>query len=336
MHNRTEEPPNERRIAGDHRLERRRFVPRNTMGMALRRLGRVLGLTALWHRAIAPLRRSRRGREHGPDPSDDTVRPANNGPHPRRAVLESLIPDLRELRGLEVGPLDRPLISKHEADVEYVDYFDEETLAVKVAKNPNRDPSKIVALDHVLNGSPISKAVNGQYDYLYCSHVMEHLPDLLGWLADLDDVLVPNGRIVATIPDKRFCFDIDRPITTVGALLENCITARSQPSIASVFDQRYYHKLVRVKRLHSEEPGAAGAEEVPRTNTLEVAMRGLRKAQNGYVDCHCNVFTPESFREAVDMSAELAIQPFSVVELRPTPRNGAEFWVVLQRQNSVS
>lgn len=55
--------------------------------------------------------------------------------------------------------------------------------------------------------------------------------------------------IFSVIPDSRYCFDIERPQTSLGELVENYINNNDKPRFKDDFDQRFYHKNVRTHAL---------------------------------------------------------------------------------------
>src|SRR5690606_33313695 len=115
---------------------------------------------------------------------------------------------------------------------------------------------------------------------------------------------------------KRYTFDLERPTTTLGELIENDINNHVKPSAKAAFDQRYYHKKVSSHELWKDYLGHKAG--VSRTFTKEQAMQLFRKAQSGYVDCHCNIFEPESFKEYIEISSGFGMHNFYVKNFRTT------------------
>ena len=60
----------------------------------------------------------------------------------------------------------------------------------------------------------------GQYDWMIGSHLVEHMPDLIGFLADCDALLDDGGVLSLVIPDKRYIFDRFRPITGLARVID--------------------------------------------------------------------------------------------------------------------
>ncbi|MFK7900768.1 MAG: methyltransferase domain-containing protein [Cyclobacteriaceae bacterium] len=261
---------------------------------------------------------------------EKTMSPLDKINKRRRLLLESILVDYGKLKGLEIGPLDNPVIKKNKADISCIDYFDAESLRKKISHNPDRDPSRVVELDYVLAGKKISEVVpEERYDYIFSSHVMEHLPNMFGWMRDVGKIIKQGGYIIAFIPDKRYCFDINRPLSTVGELLESYEIDRTKPSLANAFDQRYYHKKVRSVDLWSDY--SVHESEISKTFGLKKSYEALELAKKDYFDCHCNLFTPDTFTESIEVSIDLGIQPFHLEKIIETKTPNLDFLVLLKK-----
>jgi SAM-dependent methyltransferase len=103
--------------------------------------------------------------------------------------------ELGRMTGIEIGPLLKPVITKNEGDIIYVDHVDTEALKAKYADDPNVDTRKIVSVDAVWGSQTLLQAVGRRVDYVIASHVAEHVPDLVGWLGEIGEVLRPGGTL---------------------------------------------------------------------------------------------------------------------------------------------
>ncbi len=93
--------------------------------------------------------------------------------------------DLATAKGLELGPLNNPVVRKSDGDVRYLDHVDTEALRARYASHEGFDLDSIVPIDYVSWTGSIRSAVgdDGPFDYVIASHVIEHVPDLIRWLA---------------------------------------------------------------------------------------------------------------------------------------------------------
>ena len=145
----------------------------------------------------------------------------------RRARLLERI-DVDNQRGLELGPLHNPLIERDGTQVLYVDHADTATLR---RKYEGHDVGEIVDVDVVWDRR-LASALGDRapVGYVVASHVIEHVPDLVGWLGELAEVLATGGALSLAIPDKRFCFDRRRAESRLGEVIEAHLQARLRPS----------------------------------------------------------------------------------------------------------
>ena len=74
------------------------------------------------------------------------------------------------------------------------------------------------------------------YDWIVASHVIEHVPDVVGWLTDLAEIAVDDGVLALIVPDQRYTFDVHRPLTTVGQMLQAHEDGDERPSVRAVYD----------------------------------------------------------------------------------------------------
>ncbi|MGU3539255.1 class I SAM-dependent methyltransferase [Methylobacterium sp. A54F] len=249
----------------------------------------------------------------------------------RRETLLSLF-DAAGL-GLEIGPSYNPLVAKADGyRVETVDYIDRAGLLRKYANDPNVDVARIEEVDYVTEGRPLLEAVphRGRFDYVVASHVIEHTPDLIDFLASCAELLRPEGVLVLAVPDKRFCFDLFQPLSTTGAILQANLDARRKPTPGAVFDSVAYDML-RGGRIG----WAAESDEAPVFNaTLDAARRVFEicAASPNYVDVHVWRFVPSSFRLIVDDLFNLGRSPLREAAFRPG--TGHEFYVALARNGA--
>ena len=86
-------------------------------------------------------------------------------------------------RGLEIGPLENPMVLKCGSAVRYVDFTDADSLRASLP--PGIDPARVPDVDIIWGESPLLDSADGPVDYVLASHVIEHVPDLVGWLLEV-------------------------------------------------------------------------------------------------------------------------------------------------------
>lgn len=200
-------------------------------------------------------------------------------------------------RGLEIGPSFSPLLPKADGyDVEILDHASAEDLRTKYAPT-GVDIDRIEAVDYVWHGGSIAELIDKpqHYDYCVALHVIEHAVDLLGFLVDCQTLLAPDGVLVLAVPDMRFSFDVLRPWTSLGAVVENHLRQPWRHSPGKVLDEMLYNCT------RGEWPAwtrdNVGALRFVRDPTEVRALHDWHMSQKDeFLDIHAWQFTPSSFR----------------------------------------
>ena len=232
--------------------------------------------------------------------------------------------------GLEIGALNAPLLKKSDHQVLYVDYATTEVVRANQF-DPAVNPVDIVEVDIVWGATPLREAVGRPVDYIVASHVIEHVPDLIGWLGELHAALRPGGMLGLAVPDKRFTFDALRKDSTLAEAVEAHLLAYRQPSLRQVFDVCWQGVAVDAGKAWSGDfrPGDARDETLGRIpGAYNLAESLVRKPR--YNDAHCWVFTPASFLDLIEEFAALGAFPFAIEAFHPSQPGEIEFQLRLR------
>ncbi len=207
--------------------------------------------------------------------------------------------------GLEIGALCNPIVPPGAGHIEYVDHLPTEELRKKYATDPNVDVARIVTVNYVWGECTLPEVVGDRrFDYVIASHVVEHVPDPIGWLREIAAVLSPGGMLSLAIPDKRWTFDCRREVTSVSEMIESYFEHRRRPTIRHCVEQ--FGEAAKVPGAVSAADlwqGKVSFDQIPlMTPGLlehlgEAGMRSYFDAfrSGTYLDAHCSVFTPFSF-----------------------------------------
>ena len=211
--------------------------------------------------------------------------------------------------GLEIGPSFNPIVPKSEGfNVEILDYADKDGLLKKYSGS-DVDISAIESVDYVSDGRSMLEVIGqkARYDYIVASHVIEHAPDLAGFVSDCAELLKPDGVLVLAVPDKRFCFDALRPLSSLGQVLQAYAENRTRHALSSVFD----HQSLFCKRSGVVGWGKSDTGTISFEYDLAYAKKMFDNAavSGGYVDVHGWVFTPSSFRYIMKGLHDLRLIP---------------------------
>jgi hypothetical protein len=235
--------------------------------------------------------------------------------------------DPAAMSGLEIGALDKPAVRRTDGKVRYVDYADTATVKAK-PYDDSIDVEAIVDVDIVWAERPLAEAVGEPVDYIVASHVIEHVPDLIGWLADLSAALKPGGILSLALPDKRFTFDLQRPDSTLGEVVEAYLLGARRPSIRQVVDNCFSAVVVRPQDAWAQDLSGADLPRLGGDIALALAWDQAKDLvrEPRYIDSHCWVFTPQSFLTLLDTLAQLKLLPLSLRSFSPTRPGDMEFF----------
>lgn len=243
--------------------------------------------------------------------------------------------DLGSGPGLEIGPLHSPIVTRGDADVRYVDVHLTPQLKEYYATHPGTPVDDIVEVDYALIEAGRSRslaeavAADAPFAWVVASHVVEHVPDLVGWFADVAEVLADDGVLVLAVPDRRFCFDALRPPTTVGQVLQAHLDGDTRPSARAVFD--HFDQAVDID-LGARWRGEPADPARIIHGTAYAWERVVEGAASGeYQDCHVWLFTPAELVAQLTTLARLGLLDLALHALDPTPAGDVEFYVALRR-----
>lgn len=216
--------------------------------------------------------------------------------------------DFQRMVGLEIGPLACPVVRKSEGDVIYVDHANKADLASKYIDGGTVDVDALVDVDAIWGEQSLSECLGGRrVDYVIASHVAEHVPDLVTWLMEIQDVLRPDGKLRLVLPDKRFSFDYLREETRIADLLAAYLLRARRPQVRDVLDFRlHFAPTIDGWGIYEGrfDPATLRPSASPQF-AMELAARV--RDSDAYDDIHCWVFTPRGFATLMQRLAEYGL-----------------------------
>lgn len=234
--------------------------------------------------------------------------------------------------GLEIAPFFSPVVERASGyPVHYTDCIGTEEIQHKA-----RSHGDVVApaIDFIWTpGKPLSECAPAgvRYSYAIASHVIEHVPDTLGWLREVFSVMEDGARLSLVIPDRRKTMDHYRQETKPGDLIDAWFRGLTKPSPGHIFD--YLSRCVDDQATPGTRSFDVGApfHEAPRyytdTKALEFAIHAW--SSDLYLDMHCTVWTPDSFVHAMVMATQMGILNAHIEQ--PVERE-IEFMIQLVKQ----
>jgi hypothetical protein len=231
--------------------------------------------------------------------------------------------------GVEIGPSFNPVAPKSKGyNVHVIDHACREDLQKKYS-SADIEMDKIEYVDFVWSGQSYADLTGKSnfYSWVIASHVIEHTPDLVGFINGCDEILAQDGVLALVIPDKRFCFDHFRPITGIGKVIDAHLAGHTIHSPGTVAEC-LLSAVTRSGQI-AWSKGTPGQHAF--FHTLEEARAITRKViEDGeMVDSHAWCFTPSSFRLMIAELNLMGLIQLHEIDFQST--SGAEFYIILGR-----
>ncbi|MEL0601840.1 MAG: sulfotransferase [Planktothrix rubescens PR222] len=245
-----------------------------------------------------------------------------------KTLLINLV-DIPNKKGLEIGAFDRPFITPREGQIDYSDYRNTEELKQLAKSAVGHDPKFVVDVTYDLKQISLSD-IPQKYDYIIASHVLEHTPNMIGFLNNIAHLLADNGFAFLMIPDKRYTFDCLKPVTTLGELLENHFNSLDKPSFRQVFNGSYYNRPINASDVWSGKiQDSQSLARVPR-DLKEIISKALQSKES-YIDSHCNIFTDVHFEDVISELIQGGLLNFSKAEVHKIQPGFLDFLCILHK-----
>ncbi|MFO5493152.1 MAG: methyltransferase domain-containing protein [Cuspidothrix sp.] len=120
--------------------------------------------------------------------------------------------------GIEVGALHSPLNIPGNATVRYVDRM---PVAELRKQYPELAKCELVEVDIIDDGENLNSISDSSVDFVIANHMIEHCQNPIGTIQQHLRVLKSGGILYMAIPDMRYTFDRDRPVTSLEHLISD-------------------------------------------------------------------------------------------------------------------
>ncbi len=246
--------------------------------------------------------------------------PTYNKHRARRAFVQRHVGLPRNV--LEIGALNAPLFG-NDTVVKYADRFGRDELLERYPHKVKNVPR----VDYVLTSHKFADDIHETFHCIVANHVVEHVPDLINWFDQLAKVSEPDGWIVLAVPDKRYTFDIIRPLTTMADVVDCAHRELASPSVGQIFAHLYMYRKVNTQDIWDGKPVDVSQ---PRMQIDKAVRKALAMGEE-YHSVHCHVFTCDSFRQLFDELFRANLIDWVVQAYEEPLPSSNEFLVALKR-----
>lgn len=132
----------------------------------------------------------------------------------RELIAESYLSGV----GIEIGALHNPLKLPAKATARYVDRLSVPELREQY---PELASQELVNVDILADGELLETISDSSQDFVIANHFVEHCQNPIGAVLNMLRVLKPTGILYLALPDKRCCFDSDRPVTPLEHVMRD-------------------------------------------------------------------------------------------------------------------
>jgi len=248
-------------------------------------------------------------------------------PSSQFSLKENMIHHCRNLKGtkLEIGPFDSPMLSG--VGVQYFDILNQQELKLRAIEH-NRNPNNVPDIHYVQNEGNLS-IIDKKFDLVLSSHCIEHTPDFVKHLAQVSNLLNSGGSYYLIIPDKRYCFDYELPVSTIADLIAAHFGSQTKPPLTKLIEHRaLLSHNNSIRHWLNDHDINKNHQEV--AAQVKNAIDEFSKF-DGYIDVHCWRFTPFSLLEVLQSLKALNLMPFDSVSISLTPFGRKDFTAIFTR-----
>lgn len=230
-----------------------------------------------------------------------------------------LTPLERNGLGLEVAPFFNPMTDKALLNMIYTDYVSTEENRRKASGMPGLpDNIKVPEIDFVwIPGKPLRECApdDVKFDFAVASHVLEHVPNPIGWLNEILEVMKVGAILAIVLPDKRTTNDYFRHESSDAELVGWWLERPAIPTTAQIYDflsNGYQPVDGRPPEFLSNFAPSELRRTYEDTDIVNFMLYSFNERK--YIDIHCSVWTPDRFVSAVRRMVTFGIMNVAVSE----------------------
>lgn len=243
----------------------------------------------------------------------------------KSAYRENFVEKFQTGRSLEIGPFANPTL-KH-VGVDYFDVITTEQMKVR-AQEIGISGSDIPEIKYV---SPIGdiSIIEEKFDTVFSCHNIEHQPDIIAHFNQVSDLLNNDGQYALIVPDCRYCFDAELPISKISEVINAFYERRSRHTIGSVIEHRAL--TTHNDALRHWQNSQSNFYRPIQTVQIRDAIDEFESSAGSYIDVHAWQFHPLTFSDILTTLIELEMVKFSKVNCNGPVFGRNEFTVTIQK-----
>jgi len=216
--------------------------------------------------------------------------------------------------GIEIGALHQPL-ALNGLPISRIQYVDRLTVDRLRQHYPELSGYKFVPVDVLDDGETLATFLDDSLDFIIANHFIEHTRNPIGTIRNWLAKLRPDGVVYIAVPDYQRTFDSERPLTTLGHLIEDDRVSQAEQ------EKRDHEHYLEYARLVDKKAG----------DEVEYHVRRLIDAS---YSIHFHTFVASSFLEMLRYAQEHLAAPCEILAYATTPPGSDEFLVILRKDMS--
>ena len=210
--------------------------------------------------------------------------------------------------GLEMSAASSPWPCYMECTVDYADPYEEDEGCKAGCENHD-----FVPLDYKASLEDMSCILKTDYDFIVCSHVIEHTPRVILALKNVYEHLAKGGIFVMAVPHMDHTFDSLRELTPLSHHISDFKAYERKEDLIHIVDY--------LENAHIKYSG--GTADI--TQHCRAFLAGSNE-----LDLHYHTFTEDSFAEIIEWFCE-NVYRWSRYEIYQRYEGAIEFFVRLAK-----
>jgi SAM-dependent methyltransferase len=227
---------------------------------------------------------------------------------------------------LEIGPFCSPCVRG--GNVRYFEVLDQAAL-VKRAESLGMSNTEAPYVHYVEKSGDLS-VVRVSFASVVSSHCLEHQPDLVYHLQQVERLLDPGGCYFVIVPNKLYCFDHFIAESTIAGIVSAHRHRHKVHRVESVIEHRalttHNHPLRHWKGDHANPDYWSS---IP--SRANAALQEIAASNGRYIDVHAWQFTPPGFRRIMQNLVSMGLTSLRPIRVYDTPCGSNEFTAILQK-----